>query len=270
MKLEYYSLLCPTPIRLSIGSIKKHTLREIGEFSFIRFRVYEVYLLLTPTTYYNSLATDEEKAYWELVPEEQKLQTTLYDLILMHTHLREQFTEIFNFFFIERVIFKDNIFYILNTDDYDTPDDQIELTDDIVTGSINYQNIYAVLDIIRQVCCIKSDDPLDEQQPVFKNEKAKRLYEKMLKAKEEEKKRKEQKELLDSSVPNIISSTAAKCPGLNIINIWDATLFQLYDQFGKTQTDDIHYLNSVRTAVWGDEKNVYDHTLWYKNNYDKQ
>ena len=209
MKLEYYSLLCPTPIRLSIGSIKKHTLREIGEFSFIRFRVYEVYLLLTPTTYYNSLATDEEKAYWELVPEEQKLQTTLYDLILMYTHLREQFTEIFNFFFIERVIFKDNIFYILNTDDYDTPDDQIELADDVVMGSINYQNIYAVLDIIRQVCCIKSDDPLDEQQPVFKNEKAKRLYEKMLKAKEEEKKRKEQKELLDSSVPNIISSTAA-------------------------------------------------------------
>ena len=105
---------------------------------------------------------------------------------------------------------------------------------------------------------------------MFKNEKAKKLYEKMLKAKEAENKRKEERDLLNSSVPNIISSTAAKCPGLNIINIWDATLFQLYDQFGKTQTDDIHYLNSVRTAVWGDEKNVYDHTLWYKNNYDKQ
>ena len=86
----------------------------------------------------------------------------------------------------------------------------------------------------------------------------------------QETKKKEKQATIDVSVPNVISSTAAKSAGLNIINIWDATLFQLYDQFSKTQNDDIHYLNSVRVAVWGDEKNTYDHTLWYKNNYDKQ
>lgn len=270
MRLEYYTLLCPTPIKLSIGSVKKHTLREIGEFSFPRFRVYEAYLLLTPNNYYNNLADETDKLYWESVPDEQKIHTTLYDLILLYDNLRECFLEIFNFFFIERVIFRDNVYYTLNTDDYGTPDDEIELSNDNVVGVINHMNIYDVLDILRQVCCIKSDDPLDEQKPVFKNAKAKKLYEKMLKAKEEETKRKEKQASIDASVPNVISSTAAKSAGLNIINIWDATLFQLYDQFSKTQSDDIHYLNSVRVAVWGDEKNTYDHTLWYKNNYDKQ
>ena len=270
MKLEYYTLLCPTPIKLSIGRIKKHTLREIGEFSFLRFRVYEAYLLLTPNNYYNNLADETDKAYWESIPDEQKIHTTLYDLILLYDDLRECFLEIFNFFFIERVVFRDNVYYTLNTDDYDTPDDEIEFTEDNIVGVINYSNIYDVLDILRQVCCIKSDDPLDEQKPVFKNAKAKKLYEKMLKAKEEETKKKEKQATIDASVPNVISSTAAKSAGLNIINIWEATLFQLYDQFSKTQNDDIHYLNSVRVAVWGDEKNTYDHTLWYKNNYDKQ
>ena len=270
MKLEYFTLLCPTPIKLSIGSVKKHTLREIGEFSFPRFRVYEVYLSLTPNSYYNNLADEADKEYWQAIPDEQKVNTTLYDIILLYDDLRECYLDVFNFFFIERVIFRDNYFYTLNTDDYDTPDDEIELSEDNVVGIINHTNIYDVLDILRQVCCIKSDDPLEEQQPVFKNEKAKRLYEKMLKAKEEDNKKKEKRLSMDTSVPNVISSTAAKSPGLNIINIWDATLFQLYDQFGKTQSDDIHYLNSVRVAVWGDEKNTYDHALWYKNNYDKQ
>lgn len=92
----------------------------------------------------------------------------------------------------------------------------------------------------------------------------------MLKAKEKENKRKAQKDFYNMSLPNIISATAAKNPGLNIINIWDATLFQLYDQFEKAQNDDAHYMNSVRVAVWGDEKNQFDPSLWYKNNFDKQ
>ena len=139
-----------------------------------------------------------------------------------------------------------------------------------VKGMINPMTLADVLDILQQVCCIKSNDPLDDPKPKFKNEKARRLYERMLKANKKENKRKAQKDFYNMSLPNIISATAAKNPGLNIINIWDATLFQLYDQFEKAQNDDAHYMNSVRVAVWGDEKNQFDPSLWYKNNFDKQ
>jgi hypothetical protein len=92
----------------------------------------------------------------------------------------------------------------------------------------------------------------------------------MQKAQEEENRKKMEKEFYNMLLPNIISSVASKNSGLNIINIWDATLFQLYDQFEKKQNDDTHYMNSVRVAVWGDEKKQFDPTLWYKNNFDKQ
>ena len=29
-------------------------------------------------------------------------------------------------------------------------------------------------------------------------------------------------------------------------------------------------MNTVRVAVWGDDKNQFDPSLWYKNNFDKQ
>lgn len=270
MKLDYYTLLCPVPISLSIGTIRQPTLREIGELTFPKFGMYRVYLKLTPEDYYLHLNGNQGEEYWDSLSDEQKKEITLYDVIIMEGQLLDTFLEILNFFFIERVIFRERLFIIVDTDDYVTPSDEIELNDNNIKGIINHMTLAEILDIIQQVCCIKSDDLLDEPKPKFKNNKARRLYEKMLKAKEKEKKKKAEKDMRNLSVPNIISATASKCPGLNIVNIWDATLFQLYDQFEKTQNDDIHYLNSVHVAVWGDEDNKYDNSLWYKNNYEKQ
>lgn len=270
MKLDYFTLLCPEPISLSIGTIRQPTLREIGKLSFPKFGMYQVYLKLTPNDYYEIINKDDAEKYWNVLTDEEKKDTSLYDIILLEESLRDAFLEVFNFFFVERVIFIDNFFLIINTDDYDTPDKEIEITRENLKGVINPISFVEVLDIIQQVCCIKSDDPLDEPVPKFKNKKAKLLYERMLKAKEEQKKRQRKKDLVNLTLPNIISATAVKVSGLNILNIWDTTLFQLYDQFEKIQNDDSHYINSVRVAVWGDEKNQFDPSLWYKNNYEKQ
>lgn len=270
MKLDYFTLLCPEPISLSIGTIRQPTLREIGKLSFQRFGMFQVYLKLTPNDYYEYINKEHGELYWKTLDQEQKKEISLYDVILKEELLKYAYVDVLNFFFVERVIFRDNLFLIVNTDDYITPSDELELSKENVRGVINPISLSEVLDIIQQVCCIKSNDPLDEPTPKFKNEKAKRLYERMLKAKEEQKNRKMKKDFINLSLPNIISATAAKTPGLNILNIWDATLFQLYDQFEKIQNDDAHYLNSVRVAVWGDEKNQFDPSLWYKNNFDKQ
>ena len=270
MKIDYFTLLCAEPIPLSIGTIRQPTLREIGKLSFPKFGMYQVYLKLTPNDYYEIINKDDAEQYWNILTDEEKKDTSLYDIILLEESLRDAFLEVLNFFFVERVIFIDNFFLVINTDDYDTPDKEIEITRDNLKGIINPISFVEVIDIIQQVCCIKSDDPLDEPVPKFKNKKAKLLYERMLKAKEEQKNRQRQKDFVNLSLPNIISATAAKVSGLNIINIWDATLFQLYDQFEKIQNDDAHYINSVRVAVWGDEKKQFDPALWYKNNYEKQ
>lgn len=269
MKLDYFTLLCPEPISLSIGTIRQPTLREIGKLSYPRFGMYQVYLKLTPKDFYCVLCGDKGKEYWNALPEEQQRDITLYDIILLEETVKYTYLEILNFFFVERVVFKNNLFLILDTNDYITHVDELNI-DDIVVGRISPKTFHDVLDIIQQILCIKSDDPMDEPEPKFKNAKARKLYEKMLKAKEKQKKEKDLKDYANLTLPNIISATAMKNTGLNIVNIWDSTLFQLYDQFGKTQNEDVHYLNTVRVAVWGDEENKFDPSLWYKNLFNKQ
>ena len=270
MKLDYFTLLCPEPISLSIGTIRQPTLRDIGRLTFQKFNMFQVYLKLKPVDYYEKINELRGKSEWDSLTDEQKSYITLFDVILVEDIVRLTYLEIFNFFFVERVIFRENLFVIVKTDDYDTPSNDLELSDDNVKGVISNDNLLNVLDILQQIWCIKSDDALDENTPVFKNKKAKMLYEKMLKAKATENKKVELKDYYNLKLPNIISATTMKSHGLNIINIWDTTLVQLYDQFKKLQNDDSHYMNAVRVAVWGDEKNQFDPSLWYKNTYDKQ
>lgn len=271
MRLSYDDLIAPSdiPISLSIGNVKNHTLHEIYKHGINLFRMYEVYLKLTPYDYYEHLNKKDGKEYWDLLSDEQKKEISLYDILVSNDDVAFTFQEIFNFFFYERVVYRDKVFALIKTDDYETDDDSVDITPDNLVGIIHPKNFDEVLGVLQQVCCIQDDDVLEEKDPKFKNKKAKMLYEKMLKAKREQKKRKKIENEKNLSLPNIISSTAAKCPGFNIVNIWESTLFQLYDQFGKIQNNDVHYVNSVRVSVWGDEKNKYDSSLWYKNNYDR-
>lgn len=268
MQLDYFTLLSPEPIQLSIGSIKNPTARDVGKISMQRFSLYQVLMKLTPSDYYHEVAKDR-LVYWDALTDEQKQTMTMWDLLQVEPEIIPDYLDMLNFFFVERVIFKEKVLAIIDTDDYKTPDEELEITDSNLKGVLFDKNFAEVMDILQQVCCIKSADPMDEPMPKFKNEKAKKLYERMLKAKKGQEKKQEEKDAVNLVFANIISSVAAKSNNLNIVNIWDATIFQIYDQFKKLRTDDMHYINAVRVAVWGDEKKQFDDSLWYKNNFKK-
>ena len=82
MKLDYFTLLCPEPISLSIGTIKKPTLREISKLTYPKYGMYQVYLKLTPKDYYMYLNREQGELYWDILSEEQKKDFSLYDLII--------------------------------------------------------------------------------------------------------------------------------------------------------------------------------------------
>lgn len=266
MKLDYGSLLSPEPISLSIGTIRHPILREISKISFQKFGAYQYFLKLSPEDYYTKINKDYED-YWNNLPEITRKTVSLYDIILNDEGLRNTYVEIFNFFFVEKIMFIDNFFVILNVDKQ-IADSEIEVTEDILRGAINKGIFNDVLDLLQQVCYLMTDDPDDESKQKFKNEKARKLWQRIKTA---EKKKKESSEhSADMTLPNIISSVAAKSLSLNILNIWDITLFQLYDQFNRLQNNDAHSINSMRVAAWGDEKNTFDYALWYKNMFDKR
>lgn len=264
MRLDYGTQISPVPITLSIGVLRKPTLREIAEITFNKFTYYEFLIKLTPKIYYTELLKENGgKEYWESLSEKQQKSITLYDIVLKDKQLCNIYVEIFNFFFVETVIYQEG-FFILLKDEVANPE---KIKREQVRGAIAKDNFPQVMSLLQQICCIyNEEESLDDMK--FKNNLARKLMEKMLKAKKKEQETK--KSDLNLTIPNIISSLANKHPSLNYVNIWDLTIFQLLDSFNRTQANSMYDIDSTRVSVWGDEKKTFDVSLWYKNNYDKK
>ena len=266
MRLDYGTQLSPVPITLSIGTLRKPTLKEISQITFDRFSFYEFFLKLSPETYYTKLRKENDgEAFWDSLTEEEQDKITIYNIIEEDEKIRSTYVEIFNFFFVETVIYQEGFFRLLKENTaIDNPD---KIKREQVRGAIAKDNFSQVMSLLQQICCIyNEEESLDDMK--FKNNLARKLMEKMLKAKKKEQETK--KSDLNLTIPNIISSLANKHPSLNYVNIWDLTIFQLLDAFNRTQANSMYDIDSTRVSVWGDEKKTFDVSLWYKNNYDKK
>ena len=262
--LDYGTLLGPKPIKLSIGSLRKPKLSEIYDLTFDRFISYESLLKLTPEMYYTELKGDEGKAEWNTFDEDKKNSIELYQLILSDDSLQNMYVEIFNFFFVESVIFQSPYFLLLN----DGVNLQHELTKEDISGVISEKTFMQVIYFIQQTCCIFEKQKQSIEDLKFKNDIAKKMYQKMLKAQEEQEKRSAKKANKDHSLPNIISAVSNRHPCLNPSSVWNLTVFQLIDSFNRLQVNAVYEINQTRVSVWGDEKKTFDSALWYKNSHD--
>ena len=63
---------------------------------------------------------------------------------------------------------------------------------------------------------------------------------------------------------NIISKMSAANSGYNLLNIYDITVWQLYDQFKAYTQNRLSVLSERSFSVWGGEN--FDYELWLKNN----
>lgn len=264
MRLDYGTQLSPTPITLSIGTLRKPTLKEISEITFEKFNAYEYFLMLSPETYYTEFKNDKDKGeFWKSLTEDEQNGITVYDVITKDDAIRSIYIEMFNFFFVEKVIYHEGFFILLKENiAIDNPND---IEQDQIRGVIAKENISQVINLLQQICCI-NDEEESEDAVKFKNNIAKKIYEKMSKAKKENKKTK--KADVNLSMPNIISAISNKHPSLNYLNIWDLTIFQLLDSFEKLRGNSIFEIDCTRISVWGDKDKKFDPSLWYRNNYD--
>lgn len=264
MKLDYGTQLSPDPIKLSVGGkLVKPTLSRISQLTFSLFNLYEMFVKCTPEEYYTKLLRDDGNKLWDEIPDDQKSTLTMYDLIIKDVNLQTFYTEIFEFFFEEHVAFIEG-FFILFEGDFEHLD---EIPHENIRGVISDKTFPQVLEVIQQVCCIyDKEDDVEEQH--FKNSLAKKLFEKMRKAAKEQASKK--KADPNFTIPNIISKVSARHPSLNLLNIWNLTIFQLMDTFASLQSDAAYEIDKTRVSVWGDEKKQFDPTRWYKNTYDNE
>lgn len=128
---------------------------------------------------------------------------------------------------------------------------------------ITSNNFYKVTRIVKKQNCIKTRD-IEEKN--FKNDLARQKYEELERIRE--KMRKMQEDLKNgnkknkdkddekkdiSEWDNIISSLCCKHPTINLLNIGELTIYQIIDQFKRTQMIDDYYI-SIKSLLAGAEK----------------
>lgn len=266
MILEYETLLSSEPIALTIGTIRQPTLRDIRKLGFYRYNLYKLFMKMTPELYYTHIEKNK-LSVWEALSEQERENLHIFDIINSDNVLSNTYLEIFNYFFVENIIYNSNLFIILNKQIED--EESVELSD--VKGVIYKENFTQVLEILQQICGIYEKEG-HEENLVFKNEKARAIYEKIKKAEKENKKAESEatRSNPDYSIPNIISVVSNVHPCLTPITVWDLTVFQLLDSFNRQRMFMSYRINATSVSVWGDEKGYFKPDSWFRNEYERQ
>lgn len=271
-KLDYFSLLSYEPVNIpKVGSVKSPLLKEIAKITFSAYSLFLNFLSLDIDTYFRSIdgineehnklyAADEisllkkvKEEYWNLSPEEQK-SLSFWDLAQLDTMTLSTIMAALQFFFVDEIRYDphQSAFLLYNG----AVDDENEK---LITGCINRENYNEVINIILQLNGIFKSD--SASQPVkIKNKTAEKLLTRM----EQARKSKESKDKGKMELPNLISALASRHSSINMTNIWDLTVYQLYDQFKRQRYLDSYEIQSMNVAAWGDSDGNFKETLWFE------
>ena len=291
----------------NIGSIKPIFLHEIEDITIHVYNNFLSILMLDIDTYYKWMEKEDDyfryysqeqkqkvldvKKQYEELDTEEKLSVSFYDLLMYDELLICSFIEAFDFFFEEEVDFvvngneiTDAQFSFITYNKIDTPQ-KIKLnngneystikTNRKLVGVINRSNFKDVVDIILQRNSVQMEEEItaEDLTKVKNKNKVMQLMEKMKKGQKQldktrEKKREEKGIASDTELANIISCVAAKNHnGLNMINIWDMTIYNLYEQFKLIRENNMHDAETLSVFVWGDESNKFDIDGWFKEKF---
>lgn len=228
MNLPYLSLLHTDPIFLpGVGSLKLPTVNDIRKIGGLYPAFMEVLCL-----------DDSELA--------ERLNTPLsgasrYEFVVSNQRIREFYTQIFAFFFTQTVTFQSTANSWVLTEGNDC------------VGTIHEENFF---DVCNAILICNHLEPKSARPPVFYNERARLIYEKMKLSP-----LKKQRNGLRASLADIVSALSANSHTYNLFNIWGLTVYQLYDQFYKVNQR-VHFdVASRQWAAYPSEK--FDLSQWY-------
>lgn len=246
MKLSYFELLSPEPVHIpNVGGILSPTLRAISSIGINTYQHYLSILSMDLKTYFTMAG--QEQLYSELSDEEKK-QISTYDLLIANTESADLLQRILNFFINEEVIYSAELKSFL-----------VKKADSII-GAITKEIYPLICEVICQRNNIKSHQ--EEDTSKVKSKKAMEIMKKLQKGRSD--KAKQSKSDKNMELANIISAVANKSQSLSIINIWDITIYQLWDCFWRLSNNSIYAIQSMSVAAWGNKDNHFDAASWFK------
>lgn len=246
LKLDYFELLSPDPVQVpSVGGVKSPTLREISSLGYRTYRHYLAVLSLDLPSYLSMTGTSE---FYALLSDEEKEKATLFDLLLSSPPSCTLLQNILDFFIAETVTFSESRHAFVVSGDNGQ------------TGMIRRENYLTVCDLIGQRNYLKPRH--DEDLSKIKNKKALEIMKKLQKGRAETKKLAKTDKNME--LGNIISAVANRSQSLHILNIWDLTVYQLWDCFARLSGNNLYNIQSMSVAAWGDKNHSFDASAWFR------
>jgi len=222
MKIPQFALLSPDPFVLQgIGTLKSPILKEISPSNMMN---YSLYALVTQILFGSKKdiidigqKLGDNNLYEELIEPDIEASSK-YNLIISSIDLREALCKALALFFCNTIVFSpDNKSFLV----FSVTDDKAD-----IVGSINEDNYLFVEDLLKQLLHCESE--YNDKQLKYSSEKAKELWDKVTKAEEREK---ADVNARDYEIGNIVSKLCVCGIGYTVENIYNLTVYQLYDQF---------------------------------------
>lgn len=229
MNIPYLSLLHSDPILVPmVGSLRIPTINDIRRIGGLYAAYMEVLCL-----------DDKELAEHLNIPLSGRSR---YEFVITNKKLRDFYSQIFSFFFLESVVFQEfSKFWILTE------------KDGRCSGTINEENFQ---DVCNYILICNHLEAKKSTELKFYNEKARLIYEQMKKHPF-----KKQSAGLKASIGDVVSAVASNSNTYSLFNVWELTIYQLYDQFYKLNQR-VHFdVASRQWAAYPSEK--FDLSQWY-------
>lgn len=266
MNLSYYDLISTSPYYMNgVGNIKAITFRDIDKLpqKITSYNLYISVLSFDKDAFIKATEmTTEQVDLFNKIFKERNLTPTVYDFILANETVRNQLFLAYDFFFVENVAYnQQNGTFILFTGD--------KFENENIVGLITRDNFKDVSSVILQRCAVNNDEEENYDDMVFRDERTRRKWIKQHEGAKQRKLAKEKQNGAMYDVGNIISAVCAQGIGITMLNVWDLTVYNLYDQFQRIRNNRMDNISSHSVAVWGDEKKRYDFDGWLKNDVTK-
>lgn len=256
MNIPRFALLNSTApfVLRGIGSLKSPTLKDISPNN---MENYSMYALATQVLFgdkkdviFLGKGLGNNNTYDELTDYDIEV-ISKFNLIINSIDLRDALCQAFALFFCNK------IGYSVQTESFWV----FEIIDEksVQVGVINNDNYLLVEDLLKQLLHCESE--YDDEDVEYENEATKALWER---AEAYEKNNKQSINSENYAIDNIISKLCTCGIGYTVSNIYDLTVYQLYDQFSSYIQNRISQLSENAYAHNGGEN--FDVMGWLKNN----
>lgn len=258
MQLGYFDLITPELLPVpGVGSLKPPTLRDISWLTYPVYETYLAFLNMSPARYCTEV-NPRFQDWYEALPPEQAGLLSMYDIAVSNEELAKLFTSIFQFFFAELVLYDKESDAFLLFPRTDVPQEEAAPAP---CGRITKGVYSQVAALILKLNHIDSKEPVDLSK--VKSEKGRKIYQRIQKLKEAHANSVKKND--DLEIGNIISAVCTRHHSINYTNVWDLTVYQLWDTFHRLQAENAYEINKTMVSVWGDKEKKFDFNSWFKN-----